>query len=93
MGPRASALMVLLVLVTVPVVIILGLETWAYKSDAETTARRELPPEMSRAGEVAFNHNTLRLWTFEFEGKRCLWATAQVGRGGRGGLTCWEEKP
>lgn len=67
--------------------------TMVLQQDAAVVARREALPFMERAGEVSVNNNTLYLWTFDFEGQKCLWATASVGRGGRGGLTCWKEMP
>jgi hypothetical protein len=63
------------------------------QQDADVVTRRAALPAMERAGRMSANNTTLYLWRFEFEGKQCLWATASVGRGGRGGLTCWEPKP
>ncbi len=61
------------------------------KNDAETVAKREAAPQAERVGEIAINNTTGYLWTFDFEGRRCLWITLYAGRGGSGGLTCWEE--
>ncbi len=61
--------------------------------DAEIVVRREAAPKADRAGEININNSTAYLWTFDFEGRRCLWVTQHAGRGGRGGLTCWEPKP
>lgn len=75
------------------VVLIIGLAalvTLTIQNDAETMAWQEALPSMARAGEVEVNNTTLYLWEFEFEGKRCLWATVRYARGG---LTCWEPKP
>lgn len=77
------------------IVTFLGLFAWALwetaENDAETVARREALPALERAGELSVNNTTIYLWKFEFEGKQCLWVSAPVGRGGRGGLTCWKE--
>ena len=75
---------------------LLGFGIWGtvvtFQNDAEVMARRNALPSMNRAGEVAINGSTVYLWAFDFEGKRCLWASAWIGSSGRGGLTCWEEK-
>ncbi len=56
-------------------------------------SKREAPPSMERVGAIEVNTNTVYLWAFDFEGRRCLWATVHYARGGVGGLTCWEEMP
>ncbi len=76
---------------------LLGFGIWdtvaTFQADSETVAHREALPTMERVGAVEINNNTVYLWTFDFEGKRCLWATVHYARGGVGGLTCWEETP
>ena len=56
---------------------------------AELRYQAEARPPMTRVGVVEVDGAILHLWTFEFEGKQCLWAT----RYRHSGLTCdWGEK-
>jgi len=64
----------------------------ALQQDAEAVARREALPSMEQVEAIEVNNQTVHLWAFDFEGKRCLWATTALGRTGYGGLTCWEDK-
>ncbi len=79
------------------VVILVAFGVWGViktiENDAEAMESRERAPQAERAGEIAINNNTVYLWTFDFEGKRCLWATSHYAPGLGGGLTCWEQKP
>ncbi len=62
------------------------------EKDAEIMTRRATLSAMERVGEVTMNRSSVYLWGFDFEGRRCLWATTILGNGGRAGLTCWEKK-
>jgi len=73
-------------------VFILGI-ILATQNDAKKVAYRETLPSMERVGDIIVNNTTLHLWTFDFEGKQCLWATGRSGTSGRAGLTCWEKMP
>jgi len=41
---------------------------------------------MERVGSVKQGRRNVSLWVFEFEGRRCLWATYTKNSG----LTCWK---
>lgn len=81
------------------VVILLGILGWGMwetaQNDAEIMADQEALPTLEgmRVGEVIVNRDNVYLWGFDFEGRRCLWATASGGHLGVAGLTCWEKTP
>lgn len=83
------------ILAAITIVIFAGMVVWAFWETVENNAvarsHRVALPSMARVGEIEVNNSTLYLWAFDFEGKRCLWATSRKVYA-RGGLTCWEKK-
>ena len=57
----------------------------------ERVRAQESLQSMERVGSIGINNDTVFLWEFTYNGRKCLWATKVQGRGGYGGLTCWEE--
>ncbi len=62
-------------------------------SNVEGAVYQKAASRAERVGEININNSTAFIWTFDFEGRRCLWVTQHAGRGGRGGLSCWEKTP
>ena len=51
-------------------------------------AQDELPvlAPMERVGSIKNKYDTIFLWVFDFEDRRCLWATGHLSSG----LDCWD---
>ncbi len=82
----------LLVLICLVVLLAIFMSETA-KDEADLDMHREDSPTleaMERVGEVTMNRSSVYLWGFDFEDRRCLWATRRLGNGAMAGLTCWE---
>ena len=58
------------------------------QNDSKRAELRAALPMMERVGEYQLDNQSLYLYGFDFEGKRCLWMT----RLKHAGLTCWDVK-
>ncbi|MEE8494578.1 MAG: hypothetical protein V3S25_11085 [Nitrospirales bacterium] len=67
-----------------------GLALLAYTvtvQDQNATAHRRTLPTMELVGEFMHGNQSIYLYGFDFEGKRCIWMTKLK----HAGLTCWDK--